>query len=212
MKPDYTAWDGIQEFSMANAACLCCDVEPENWIYAAHHYNPKPEIVRAMEDTLKVEVAPVTVETRERGRAREPDPWLGRAPLPRVKVRTYYPRAALRAWAERTGRLEAMPFLLTAAEREPPQAKPGPGIRADAERNMNALVGLLTLTLAKNRGASYWVASGGRSGPNLTTVARALAAVAKAEGLDTDGLSAKSLANRLAAGQAELADRRQGEP
>lgn len=91
---------------------------------------------------------------------------------------------------------------------EPASTNPRTGSRADAERNHKALVGLLTLALTKRAGPSFRHTTRGREGPNLSAVAADLLSVAEAEGLDTDGLSPKSLTNRLADGQAELEERR----
>lgn len=208
-KPDYARWDGIHQFTPSHAACLCCDIEPEVWLYRGERFNPCPEIVRAMETTLKENVTPVIKES-DAPASQWNTSFLGErySPRERKKLR-YYTRPALREWAERNGRLASMPFLLTPAEREtPPQS--GPGMRADAERNLNALIGLLTLALMKRGGPGLRQTTRGREGPNLSAVADDLLSVAEAEGLDTDGLSVKSLRTRLAAGQAELEERRPG--
>lgn len=80
--------------------------------------------------------------------------------------------------------------------------------RADAESNLYALVGLLSLALAERGGNNFWHTRNGRKTLNLATVQDKLAVVAKDQGIDTAGLGASSLASHLTRGQAEIEDRR----
>jgi hypothetical protein len=91
-----------------------------------------------------------------------------------------------------------------------PETKPPGKLRADVKRNLNALVGLLTLALVKRSGPGFRQITLGREGPNLSAVAIELLDIAKAERLGTEGLSTASLGDHLAAGQVELGERRPG--
>ncbi|MBP8283168.1 MAG: hypothetical protein KAX46_04550 [Chromatiaceae bacterium] len=210
-KPNYDHWDLINEFSLDHAAALCCDIEPEPWEWRT---NPAPAVVLAMRDALERKCPPKV--SRERGESvtQRLDPfWLPgteRYSPPRERITKTWPRAQLRAWAEATGHLAAMPFLKTPEERAIPTLKPGPASvrRADAESNLYALVGLLSLALAERGGNNFWHTRNGRKTLNLATVQDKLAVVAKDQGIDTAGLGASSLASHLTRGQAEIEDRR----
>ena len=204
-RPDYGHWDLINEFDLDHAAALCCDIEPEIWNYRT---NPAPAVVMAMKRTLESE-CPDKVSRETVTRRYDPfgpdSQWYS---PPRERITKTWTRPALRAWAERTGRLGAMPYLLTPEER---QGTPKPGLstlRADASANLNALVGLLTLALVKRGGPGFRQTIQGREGPNLSAVAKELRDLANERGIDTTGLSFKSLTDRLNAGQAELEERR----
>ncbi len=91
-----------------------------------------------------------------------------------------------------------------------PETKPQGKLRTDVKRNLDALVGLLTLALVKRSGPAFRQITLGREVPNLSAVAKELLDVAKAEKVGTEGLSTTSLGDHLAAGQAELEERRPG--
>ena len=211
-KPDYAMWDRFDEFSLTEAASLCCDIEPENWVglHSSPQYNPMPPAIGAMAKTLNAEPWKKVLRKQILITRESYDGWLNISHPARYReeVTITFPRAALRAWAERTGRLADMPFLLNPEERQAPP-KPGPAaLRADASANLNALVGLLTLALVKRGGPGFRQTIQGREGPNLSAVAKELQELANEKGIDTTGLSFKSLTDRLNAGQAELEERR----
>ena len=203
-RPDYGHWDLINEFDLDHAAALCCDIEPEIWHYRT---NPAPAVVMAMKRTLESE-CPDKVSRETVTRRYDPfgpdSQWYS---PPRERITKTWTRPALRAWAERTGRLEAMPFLRTIAERQG-TPKPGPTtLRADRERNRNAVIGLLTLALVKRAGPGFHKMTLGREEPNLSAVAKELQELAKERGIDLEGLALRSLTDHLTAGQAELEER-----
>ncbi|MCC7278202.1 MAG: hypothetical protein IT487_07785 [Chromatiaceae bacterium] len=145
-KPNYLVWDAVSVFTPVQAAALCCDIQPDNWNDSgrAEIRKPTPQVVLAMADTLQREAEPDIKQTGSweyRGRVQ-------------ARTKTTFHRHRLRAWAEATGHLAAMPFLLTPEERAIPTPQPGPASvrRADAESNLYALVGLLSLALAERGG------------------------------------------------------------
>ena len=200
-KPNYDNWDLINEFSLDHAAALCCDTEPEPWEWRT---NPAPAVVLAMRDALERKCPPKVARERGESVTQRLDPfWLPgteRYSPPRERITKTWPRAQLRAWAEATGHLAAMPFLKTPEERAIPTTQPGPAsvIRADAERHRKILLGLLVLAVTEIGGPAYL--KNGK--PNLSAVARKLATIAEDEDVDLSGLA--NMDERLSAGLKEL--------
>lgn len=115
----------------------------------------------------------------------------------------------MRDWANATGRLQEMPAWQTPDERQGTTGqRPASALRADAERNLNALIGLLTLFVAKR--LSKLRTEHGTKVPDMSAIAEQITALAKEEGISLDGLGASSLKQRLSNGYQELKDRRHG--
>lgn len=174
-KPNYATWDLQDVFTEEIAAYLCCDIEPGEEVGPFFVF--APAAAQNMSNVLRQ-----AFERKPGG----------------------FTRSALREWAERTGRLTAMPFLLTPEERPGPP-KPGPAaLRADRECNRNAVIGLLTLALVKRGGPGFRKKTLGREDPNLSAVAEELQKLANDRGIDLQGLSLRSLTDHLNAGLDEL--------
>lgn len=169
-KPDYAHWGAQPQYSLLDAAFLCCDLEPEN----ITRDNPLPPRVKAMQARLNKEVSHTPSVTRTVHEC-----WLGE-PNVRTHYHTpYFLRENLRKWAERTGQRGAMPFLFpedwdTGAEDFETES-----LRADGKETMLFLIGMLALTLMENP-------NNAKPKPK-SEVYRMLARRAKGWGLDTKG-------------------------
>lgn len=86
--------------------------------------------------------------------------------------------------------------------------KPPSVLRADAERNVNAVIGLLTLALALARDKKYMQVRVGQEVPNISLLKSDLTALADERKIDLGGLADSALSNHLSAGQKEIMDRR----
>ena len=95
-KPDYAFWAAQPEYTLRDAAFLCCDLEPENPSNRDYQESPR---VAAMFSRIEREIP---------NRPPAEDAFLhGPAPGWSHLVS----REALRAWAEDTGQRAVMPFL-----------------------------------------------------------------------------------------------------
>lgn len=170
-KPDYAHWGAQPEYSLSDAAWLCCDLEPET----PTRENPLPRRVSAMYARLDKEVShtPSERKTFHQG-------WLnGEVHTRTQRITPYVRRDNLRQWAERTGQRGAMPFLFpedwdTGAEDFETES-----LRADGKETMLFLIGMLALTLMENP-------NNPKPKPK-SEVYRMLARRAKGWGLDTKG-------------------------
>lgn len=81
--------------------------------------------------------------------------------------------------------------------------------RLDAERNHNALVGLLVLAMGDMGGDAYLRNEKGRKVPNLSAVAKKLTLIGEDEELELSGLGSSKMAALLTAALDEIETRRQ---
>lgn len=188
-KPDYQTWDLISDFTLDEAAALSLDQEPPRTLADANS-----PAMRAIKERITREVPSHKAVVLQQGRPTLSQRWK---------------REDMRDWANATGRLQEMPAWQTADERQGTTGqRPASALRADAERNLNALIGLLTLFVAKR--LSKLRMEHGTKVPDMSAIAEQITALAKEEGISMDGLGASSLKQRLSSGLQELNDRRHG--
>ena len=188
-KPDYQTWDLISDFTLDQVAALSLDQEPPRTLADANS-----PAMRAIKERIAQEVLPHKVMVLSQGRPTLSQRWK---------------REAMRDWANATGRLQEMPAWQTADERQGTTGpRPATALRADAERNLNALIGLLTLFVAKR--LSKLRTEHGTKVPDMSAIAEQITDLAKEEGISLDGLRASSLKQRLSNGYQELNERRHG--
>lgn len=189
-KPDYQTWDMFNDFTLDQAAALSLDQEPPS-TYA----DSNSPAMRAMKERIEREVPSHKVVVLQQGRPTQTQRWR---------------REAMHDWAIAAGKLHDMPAWQTAEERQekPADRQSGSALRADAERNLNSLIGLLTMFVARR--LSLLRHDHGNKVPDISAIAEQITSLAEEEGISMEGLRPSSLKQRLSNGQQELNDRRHG--
>ena len=182
-KPDYDFWDRQPEYNLAEAAALCCDIEPQRWTQE----NPEPTKVVSMGRRLLKEV-----EFRDTSYTRHTENWITReTDSRRVKGERYFQREKLRQWAEGTGQRQAMPFLFP--EDRARGSTEEPHTRVDTKGALLYIIGLLAHALVKRSGKDL----GTPEAPNQAGIARVVLKQAEDLGASREGLSPSHLSERL---------------
>ena len=163
-KPDYAFWAAQPEYTLRNAAFLCCDLEPENPSNRDYQESPR---VAAMFSRIEREIP---------NRPPAEDAFLhGPAPGWSHLVS----REALRAWAEDTGQRAVMPCLFWEEEETNSDS-----MRGEAKAGYLFLIGLLVHALAERGGPAL----NSNRGPKQSGILGLLEATAKRLGAPMDGL------------------------
>ena len=183
-KPDYAFWAAQPEYTLRNAAFLCCDLEPENpsnW-----DYRESPRVAATL-SRIKKEIP---------NRPPAEDAFLhGPAPGWSHLVS----REALRAWAEDTGQRAVMPFLFWEEEEE----INSDAMRADTKEGYLFLIGLLVHALAGKSGQD----AKDTQGPKNAGILRLLEATAKRLEVPMAGLGKSQGSDKLTAALVEVGNR-----
>lgn len=194
-KPDYAHWGAQPEYSLSDAAWLCCDLEPET----PTREKPLPRRVSAMYARLDKEVShtPSERKTFHQG-------WLnGEVHTRTQRITPYVRRDNLRQWAERTGQRGAMPFLFP-EDRDTGEDLETESLRVDTKEGYLFLIGLLVHTIADMGGPAMKTPKG----PNKTGILERLGRTARSLGVAMDGLGKSQGNEKLSAALTEIENRK----
>jgi hypothetical protein len=196
-KPNYPFWEQQPEFTLEDAAALCCDIEPEKWDW---QHNPKPKNVEAMERRLKQDV-----DHRDTSRmVTAYNVFSGKTEPTRVRGDLVFRREALKEWADKTGQRKLMPVLFPEDRGSVETGRSS--MRSDTSEALLFIIGLLAHALARQGGNDL------RTGAKLNQlgIAKAIKAQAEQLGAEIRGLGETQLSERLKDALAEVDNRRKG--
>jgi hypothetical protein len=177
--PDYTFWDGQEEFSQLVAAALCCDIEPEYWT----RENPVPPKLREMEKRILQEVKYRDTSRTERVWNQNWREWRTH----HIQGERFFGRTKLKTWAETKGLRP--PFLFPEDRNESKEDR----IRADTKESLLVMIALLSRALVEKAGPG----AGTPEDPTQAFLVRRIQEEAKACKFQGSGLSPSNLNLRL---------------